>query len=74
MPRVKLPKTFLAVNLSEAFTFEDQERLAHDCDMLEMKALPSQDVLSAAAGEGLVERGGARADDAPEQHETADAP
>lgn len=36
--RVKLPKTFLAVNLSEAFTFEENERQASDNDVLEMKA------------------------------------
>ncbi|KAI9171075.1 Inositol hexakisphosphate and diphosphoinositol-pentakisphosphate kinase [Paramyrothecium foliicola] len=30
--QVKLPKTFLAVNLSDAFTFEEQERLASDND------------------------------------------
>lgn len=44
--RVKLPKTFLAVNLSDAFTFEEQERLANDHDMLEMKAVPPKDLLS----------------------------
>ncbi|KJZ79245.1 hypothetical protein HIM_01396 [Hirsutella minnesotensis 3608] len=44
--QVKLPKTFLAVNLSDAFTFEEQERLAHDNDMLEMKALPPKDLLA----------------------------
>ncbi|KAK7431410.1 inositol hexakisphosphate and diphosphoinositol-pentakisphosphate kinase [Neonectria magnoliae] len=36
--QVKLPKTFLAVNLSEAFTFEENERQASDNDVLEMKA------------------------------------
>ena len=35
--RVKLPKTFLAVNLSDAFTFEDQDKQASDTDVLEMK-------------------------------------
>ncbi|QPG94934.1 hypothetical protein C2857_007356 [Epichloe festucae Fl1] len=44
--QVKLPKTFLAVNLSEAFTFEEQERMANEPDVLEMKALPTKDLLS----------------------------
>lgn len=35
--RVKLPKSFLAVNLSDAFTFEDQEK-GSEQDDLEMKA------------------------------------
>ncbi|PHH65882.1 hypothetical protein CDD81_1251 [Ophiocordyceps australis] len=46
--QVKLPKTFLAVNLSEAFTFEEQERLAND-DGLEMKMAPPKDLLSSAS-------------------------
>ncbi|KAH7189486.1 histidine phosphatase superfamily-domain-containing protein [Fusarium flagelliforme] len=40
--QVKLPKTFLAVNLSDAFTFEDLERQGSDSDVLEMKAAPSK--------------------------------
>ncbi|KAM0239312.1 hypothetical protein ACHAPO_003283 [Fusarium lateritium] len=40
--QVKLPKTFLAVNLSDAFTFEDLERQGSDSDVLEMKAAPSR--------------------------------
>lgn len=44
--RVKLPKTFLAVNLSEAFSFEEQDRQGSDQDVLEMKATPSKDLLS----------------------------
>ncbi|KAI5463374.1 inositol pyrophosphate synthase [Mariannaea sp. PMI_226] len=36
--QVKLPKTFLAVNLSDAFTFEEHERQGSDTDMLELKA------------------------------------
>lgn len=44
--RVKLPKTFLAVNLSDAFTFEEQERLASDHEGLEMKAIPPKDLLT----------------------------
>lgn len=43
--RVKLPKTFLAVNLSEAFTFEEQERMASEPELLQMKALPPKDLL-----------------------------
>lgn len=37
--RVKLPKTFLAVNLSEAFTFQEKERHNSEVDVLEMKNL-----------------------------------
>ena len=37
--RVKLPKSFIAVNLSDAFTFEEQERQNSDADALEMKGL-----------------------------------
>ncbi|KAF7543298.1 hypothetical protein G7Z17_g10853 [Cylindrodendrum hubeiense] len=37
--QVKLPKTFLAVNLSDAFTFEENERQGSDNDVLEMKAV-----------------------------------
>lgn len=33
--RVKLPKTFLAVNLSDAFTFQEKERQNSDADCLE---------------------------------------
>ncbi|KID92162.1 inositol pyrophosphate synthase [Metarhizium guizhouense ARSEF 977] len=44
--QVKLPKTFLAVNLSDAFTFEEQERLASDHELLQMKSLPPKDLLS----------------------------
>ncbi|KAM0297800.1 hypothetical protein HYE67_003285 [Fusarium culmorum] len=40
--QVKLPKTFLAVNLSDAFTFEDLERQGSDSDVLEMKTAPSR--------------------------------
>jgi hypothetical protein len=38
--RVKLPKTFLAVNLSDAFSFQeqqDQDKDGSDPDVLEMK-------------------------------------
>lgn len=36
--RVKLPKTFLAVNLSEAFDFDENDKLFVDDVPLEMKA------------------------------------
>jgi hypothetical protein len=39
VPRVKLPKTFLAVNLSDAFTFQEKERQNSEADVLEMKNL-----------------------------------
>ncbi|KAF4454512.1 hypothetical protein F53441_3016 [Fusarium austroafricanum] len=42
--QVKLPKTFLAVNLSDAFTFEDLERQGSDSDVLEMKTAPSKGI------------------------------
>ncbi|KAF4986109.1 hypothetical protein FDECE_16119, partial [Fusarium decemcellulare] len=44
--QVKLPKTFLAVNLSDAFTFEELERQGSDSDGLEMKAAPPKDLLT----------------------------
>ncbi|KAG6005586.1 hypothetical protein E4U21_007845 [Claviceps maximensis] len=47
--QVKLPKTFLAVNLSDAFTFEEQERMANESDLPETEVLPTQDALSGAA-------------------------
>lgn len=37
--RVKLPKTFLAINLSDLFSFEDHERRESDSEGLEMKSL-----------------------------------
>jgi len=40
---------FLAVNLSDAFTFEEQERMANEPDVLETKVLPTKDVLSGAS-------------------------
>jgi hypothetical protein len=43
--RVKLPKTFLAVNLSDAFSWEEQERNASDNDVLEMKSKSPKDLL-----------------------------
>ena len=44
--QVKLPKTFLAVNLSEAFSFEDIEKVVTDTDGLEMKTTPPKDLLT----------------------------
>lgn len=35
---MKLPKTFLAVNLSDAFSFQERERSNSEHDVLEMKA------------------------------------
>lgn len=41
--RVKLPKTFLAVNLSDAFTFQEKQHHSdNDNDVLEMKS-PGQE-------------------------------
>ncbi|KAF4874987.1 Inositol hexakisphosphate and diphosphoinositol-pentakisphosphate kinase [Colletotrichum siamense] len=37
--QVKLPKTFLAINLSDLFSFEDHERRESDSEGLEMKSL-----------------------------------
>lgn len=37
--RVKLPKTFLAINLSDLFSFEEHERRDSDGEVLEMKSL-----------------------------------
>jgi hypothetical protein len=51
--RVKLPKTFLAVNLSDAFSWEEQERNASDNDVLEMKSKPPKDLLS--GGDSVVD-------------------
>lgn len=55
--RVKLPKTFLAVNLSDAFTFEELERQGSDNDVLEMKAAPPKDLLLADGGKPANEDG-----------------
>lgn len=40
-----MPKTFLAVNLSEAFTFEEHDKHGSDTEMLEMKTIPPKDLL-----------------------------
>ncbi|CAM1511466.1 Fc.00g089790.m01.CDS01 [Cosmosporella sp. VM-42] len=60
--QVKLPKTFLAVNLSDAFTFEQQEgQGSSDNDMLEMKAAAPKDLLSGTTkphnGDVMMEHG-----------------
>lgn len=46
---MKLPKTFLAVNLSDAFTFEEAEKPSVDSDGLEMKITPPRDLLTEMA-------------------------
>lgn len=57
MSRVKLPKTFLAVNLSDAFSFQEKERHSSEGDILEMKnverkiATPVDDELLATEAE-----------------------
>ncbi|UKZ73853.1 hypothetical protein TrVFT333_001506 [Trichoderma virens FT-333] len=51
--QVKLPKTFLAINLSDAFTFEELERQGSDQEGgLEMKSTHVRDMSSADAGNG----------------------
>lgn len=46
--RVKLPKTFLAVNLSDAFTFQEKERRNSEADVLEMKGVDRAAISSPA--------------------------
>ncbi|OTB08201.1 hypothetical protein M426DRAFT_8007 [Hypoxylon sp. CI-4A] len=41
--QVKLPKTFLAVNLSDAFTFQEKERQNSEADCLEKDAASNED-------------------------------
>lgn len=65
---MKLPKSFLAVNLSDAFSFEEQERLASDTDMLEKKAIPPQDILAASSQPIETEKEGSTADEAASPH------
>ncbi|KAH6607568.1 inositol hexakisphosphate and diphosphoinositol-pentakisphosphate kinase [Trichoderma cornu-damae] len=49
--QVKLPKTFLAVNLSDAFTFEEHDKQGSDQEgLLEMKSVSTKDVTSVDAG------------------------
>ncbi|TEA20796.1 Inositol hexakisphosphate and diphosphoinositol-pentakisphosphate kinase [Colletotrichum sidae] len=48
--QVKLPKTFLAINLSDLFSFEDQDKRDSDNEGLEMKSLhPKRKSADAAA-------------------------
>lgn len=51
--RVKLPKTFLAINLSDAFTFEEHDKQGSDQEGgLEMKSVIPQNMAPAGAGIG----------------------
>lgn len=64
--RVKLPKTFLAVNLSEAFDFEGNDKLLVDDLPLEMRppspkeplVLDMTDTVPPAIGQPELEDGG----------------
>jgi hypothetical protein len=50
----------LAVNLSDAFTFEQLEGQGSDTDVLEMKAVPPKDLLSSNiphGGDVIMENG-----------------
>ncbi|KAK8059575.1 hypothetical protein PG996_009505 [Apiospora saccharicola] len=47
--QVKLPKSFLAVNLSDAFTFQEKERQNSEGDVLEMKTV--EHAVASAPGE-----------------------
>ncbi|ORY62973.1 histidine phosphatase superfamily-domain-containing protein [Pseudomassariella vexata] len=49
--QVKLPKTFLAVNLSEAFSFQEKERHNSEVDALEMKKIERTPVTEKLVGE-----------------------
>ncbi|RFU77857.1 inositol hexakisphosphate and diphosphoinositol-pentakisphosphate kinase [Trichoderma arundinaceum] len=49
--QVKLPKTFLAINLSDAFTFEEHEKQGSDQEGgLEMKSVSTKDMASVDPG------------------------
>lgn len=51
--QVKLPKTFLAINLSDAFTFEEHDKQGSDQEGgLEMKSVIPQNMAPAGAGIG----------------------
>ena len=73
---MKLPKTFLAVNLSDAFSF--QERQSSDPDLLEMKGLeraPGSTPSNAEEEEDVVEENGtptAQAGEVSDAPEAAD--
>ncbi|KAK7956914.1 histidine phosphatase superfamily (branch 2) domain-containing protein [Apiospora aurea] len=49
--QVKLPKSFLAVNLSDAFTFQEKERQNSEGDVLEMKTVEHSVVPESSEGE-----------------------
>ncbi|KAM0323444.1 hypothetical protein ACHAQA_008723 [Verticillium albo-atrum] len=54
--QVKLPKTFLAINLSDLFSYDEQEKRDSDQDVLEMKRSSRQSISKEsreAAGLGL---------------------
>ncbi|EGY20812.1 cortical actin cytoskeleton protein asp1 [Verticillium dahliae VdLs.17] len=49
--QVKLPKTFLAINLSDLFSYDEQEKKDVDSDGLEMKSLTRQSASKNVSGE-----------------------
>ncbi|EEY22136.1 cortical actin cytoskeleton protein asp1 [Verticillium alfalfae VaMs.102] len=49
--QVKLPKTFLAINLSDLFSYDEQEKKDVDSDGLEMKSLARQSAPKNVPGE-----------------------
>ncbi|KAK8051267.1 histidine acid phosphatase [Apiospora rasikravindrae] len=53
--QVKLPKSFLAVNLSDAFTFQEKERQNSEGDVLEMKSVEHSVAPESSEGEPLPE-------------------
>ncbi|KAI0132245.1 histidine phosphatase superfamily-domain-containing protein [Xylariales sp. AK1849] len=52
--QVKLPKSFLAVNLSDAFIFQEKERQNSEADVLEMKSVEHTTSSSAPVGGEVV--------------------
>lgn len=62
-----MPKTFLAVNLSDAFSFEDIERSALEDDTLDTKTTPPKDLLTGAAMPDEQEDAGDAIEQATEQ-------
>jgi inositol hexakisphosphate/diphosphoinositol-pentakisphosphate kinase len=51
--RVKLPKTFLAVNLSDAFIFQEKERHNSEGELFEMKSITHSKSQPPTSGESL---------------------
>ncbi|CRK40338.1 hypothetical protein BN1723_004771 [Verticillium longisporum] len=51
--QVKLPKTFLAINLSDLFSYDEQEKKDVDSDGLEMKSLTRQSASKNVSGEAI---------------------